>query len=197
MQDENSNLASNLSNFRKQFGLSQEALAEKANISLSTVQRIEKGTVKPRAFTIRILAETLGIDISKLIHQSSKNETSESTFSSLKKLNLVTLFFAFMPFINLIIPFVFWKKSIQIKSKNHLAGKILSFQLLWSFITIIGMGITLFLSNLIMGQAGVGLFIIMIFYLIAVLFNIFIIVKTASELNSKNENILSFIPNLF
>lgn len=197
MQKENSNLANNLSNFRKMNGLSQEALAEKANVSLSTIQRIEKGTVKPRAFTIKILAETLEIDISRLIDASTQNETTEVVFSPIKKLNLVSLLLVFIPFINLIIPFVFWKKSTQIKSKNYLAGKILSFQLLWSFLVIIGMGITLFLSNLIIGQAGDGLFIIMIFYLLAVLFNIFIIVKTASKLNNKDENILSFIPNLF
>lgn len=50
MANENLYLASSISNSRKKLGLSQEALAEKANVSLSTIQRIEKGTVKPRAF---------------------------------------------------------------------------------------------------------------------------------------------------
>ena len=197
MQNENSNLATNVSNSRKKLGLSQEALAEKANVSLSTIQRIEKGTVKPRPFTMKILAETLDLDLSELTAKPAQSEYSESTFSSLKRINLATLFFSFIPFINLIIPFILWKKDKQVQSKNTVAGKIVSFQLLWSIETIVGMGITLFLSNLIIGKAGDGLFISIIFYLVAVLFNVFVIFKTASQLNKKDEKILSFIPNLF
>ncbi|MDD7915443.1 helix-turn-helix domain-containing protein [Polaribacter ponticola] len=178
-------------------GLSQEALAEKANVSLSTIQRIEKGTVKPRAFTIKVLAETLGFDISELISTPTDNENSQLSFSSLKKMNLSTLFLVFVPFINLIIPIVLWKKSKKIQSKNIVAGKIISFQLLWSIVAIIGMGITLFISNIIIGKAGDGLFISILFYLLAVLFNVFIIVKTSSQLNKKSKNVLSFVPNLF
>jgi len=197
MQNENSNLASNVSDSRKKLGLSQEALAEKANVSLSTIQRIEKGTVKPRPFTMKILAETLDLDLSELTAKPTQSEYSESTFSSLKRINLATLLFSFIPFINFIIPFVLWKKDAQVLSKNAVAGKILSFQLLWSIETIIGMGITLFLSNLIIGKAGDGLFISIIFYLVAVLFNVFIIFKTAFQLNRKEKKVLSFIPNLF
>jgi len=197
MQNENSNLATNVSNSRKKLGLSQEALAEKANVSLSTIQRIEKGTVKPRPFTMKILAETLDLDLSELTAKPAQSEYSESTFSSLKRINLATLFFSFIPFINLIIPFILWKKDKQVESKNTVAGKIVSFQLLWSIETIVGMGITLFLSNLIIGKAGDGLFISIIFYLVAVLFNVFLIFKTASQLNKKDKKILSFIPNLF
>ena len=196
MQEENSNLATNITNSRKKLGWSQEALAEKANVSLSTIQRIEKGTVKPRAYTIKILAETLELDISKLISNPVQMEDSKSLFSSLKILNLVTLFFAFIPFINFIIPLVFWKKVKQIQSNDFVAGKMVSFQLLWSFGVLVGMGIALFLSNLTIG-AGDGLFIIMILYLLALLFNIFMIAKTASQLNNKDENIFSFVPNLF
>jgi transcriptional regulator with XRE-family HTH domain len=197
MQNENSNLATNVSDSRKKLGLSQEALAEKANVSLSTIQRIEKGTVKPRAFTIKILAESLDLDMSELISKPAQSEYSESTFSSLKRINLATLFLSFIPFISLIIPAVLWKKDKQVQSKNAIAGKIVSFQLLWSIVTTIGAGITLFLSHLIIGKAGDGLFISIIFYLVAVLFNVFMIVKTASQLNKKDENVLSFAPNLF
>jgi transcriptional regulator with XRE-family HTH domain len=54
---------------RKQKGLSQEALAAVANISLSTIQRIEKGKVQPRSFTLKTLAVALKIDFSELISQ--------------------------------------------------------------------------------------------------------------------------------
>ena len=197
MANENLNLANNISGFRKKLGLSQEALAEEANVSLSTIQRIEKGTVKPRAFTLKVLAETLNVDISELISKPTENENSKLISSALKKLNLSSLFLFFLPIINLIIPIVFWKKSKEIHPKNSIAGKILSFQLLWGILAIIGMGITLFMSNIIIGEAGSGLFISIIFYLLSVLFNVFIIVKTTSQLNNNSENVLSFVPNLF
>jgi transcriptional regulator with XRE-family HTH domain len=197
MANENLYLAGKICDSRKKLGLSQEALAEKANVSLSTIQRIEKGTVKPRAFTVKVLAETLDLDISELISKPTESENSKLIFSGLKKMNLSSLLLVFVPFINLIIPIVLWKKSKEIQSKNSVAGKIISFQLLWSIVTIIGMVISLFLSNLLFGGAGDGLFVSIIFYLLAVLFNIFIVVKTSSQLNNKSENVLSFVSNLF
>lgn len=197
MENDNSNLAINIINSRKKLGLSQEALAEKANVSLSTIQRIEKGTVKPRPFTLKVLAETLDLDISELISKPTENENSKLISSALKKMNLSSLLLVFVPFINLIIPILLWKKSKVIQSKNSVAGKIISFQLLWSIVAIIGMVITLFLSNLLFRGAGDGLFVSIIFYLLAVLFNVFIVVKTSSQLNNESENVLSFIPNLF
>jgi len=43
-------------------GLTQEDVAEKCNITVRTIQRIESGVVQPRAFTIRIISDVLGID---------------------------------------------------------------------------------------------------------------------------------------
>lgn len=197
MQNENPSLGRIIVGSRKKLGLSQEALAEKANVSLSTIQRIEKGTVKPRSFTIKVLAETLGLDVSALLSDLVEKETSRISFYALKRMNLYSMLCVFIPFITLVIPIIVWKIHKEIDPRDTTAGKIVSFQLLWSSATIIGMGITLFLSNLIIGKAGNGLFISIIFYLLAVLFNIFVILKTASKLNNEDENVLSFVPNLF
>jgi transcriptional regulator with XRE-family HTH domain len=43
-------------------GITQQALSDLTGISLRSVQRIENGEVVPRAYTIRLLAEKLGID---------------------------------------------------------------------------------------------------------------------------------------
>jgi len=43
-------------------GLTQEDVAEKCKITVRTIQRIESGVVQPRAFTIRIISDVLGID---------------------------------------------------------------------------------------------------------------------------------------
>ena len=45
-------------------GLTQTELADKCHLGLRTVQRIEKGTVKPRIQTVKLLNEFLEIEIS-------------------------------------------------------------------------------------------------------------------------------------
>ncbi len=197
MQNENPSLGTIISDSRKKLGLSQEALAEKANVSLSTIQRIEKGTVKPRVFTLKIIAAALELDIEELFSFNTKKNDFESSIQSLKRMNLYTLLFIFIPFVNLIVPTVIWKKDKQIKAKDSVAGKMASFQLLWSILTLIGISISILLSNLLIGQSGEGHYAGIAFYLFAVLFNIFIIGKTASQLNKKDKNILLSIPNLF
>ncbi len=47
---------------RKAKGLTQKEVAEKCKITVRTIQRIESGKVKPRAFTIKLISETLGFD---------------------------------------------------------------------------------------------------------------------------------------
>jgi len=47
---------------RKAQGLTQEDVAEKCKINVRTIQRIESGVVKPRAFTVKIISDALGFD---------------------------------------------------------------------------------------------------------------------------------------
>ncbi|MEL7006743.1 MAG: helix-turn-helix domain-containing protein, partial [Bacteroidota bacterium] len=48
---------------RKSKGLTQEELAERCNISVRTIQRIESGAVQPRANTVKIISQNLGVDL--------------------------------------------------------------------------------------------------------------------------------------
>ena len=52
----------NLIEIREAKGLTQADVAEMCKIATRTIQRIETGVVKPRAFTIRLISETLGFD---------------------------------------------------------------------------------------------------------------------------------------
>ncbi len=47
---------------RKAKGLTQEEVAERCRVTTRTIQRIESGIVKPRAFTVKSISETLGFD---------------------------------------------------------------------------------------------------------------------------------------
>ncbi|MBJ2175145.1 WG repeat-containing protein [Aureibaculum sp. A20] len=62
---------------RKAKGLTQAEVAEKCNITIRTIQRIESGTVKPRSSTIKIISEFLEVDFFENSIQNSdfKNHT--------------------------------------------------------------------------------------------------------------------------
>jgi len=55
----------NLRRLRQRRALSQEALAQKSGIALSTIMRAEKGG-KTRYVTVNRLAETLGVPVEEL-----------------------------------------------------------------------------------------------------------------------------------
>ena len=77
-------LGKKISEARKHNSLSQEALDESTNISISTVQRIENGHVKPRAFTLKTITDTLGLSLQDLLVQC--NQPISSIIPSSKKL---------------------------------------------------------------------------------------------------------------
>lgn len=61
-------LAENIKRYRKKLGLTQEALARKANISYNTIIKIEGKSIKdPRMNTLIRLADALGISIDELL----------------------------------------------------------------------------------------------------------------------------------
>ncbi|TCJ13268.1 XRE family transcriptional regulator [Flaviaesturariibacter flavus] len=51
---------------RRREGLTQEELAERTGITVRTIQRIESGETTPRAFTLKTIAEVLGLSLSDL-----------------------------------------------------------------------------------------------------------------------------------
>ena len=56
---------------RKARGLTQAEVAEKCNVTVRTIQRIESGTVIPRSSTVKIISESLEVDFFKITNQNS------------------------------------------------------------------------------------------------------------------------------
>ncbi len=203
MQNENPSLGTIISDSRKKLGLSQEALAEKAKVSLSTIQRIEKGTVRPRSFTLKTLATALEIDFSELITESTitKDEISqhkEPEFVVLKRMAIYGLFGTLIPLFNIIIPYIFWRKKKENFTLKNAAGKLLSFQVLWLLTVIICAFLSSFIVYLITGLEGYRPFPIEFYlYLIFIIIHVVFTLKVITKLNAKESNIFPFIPNLF
>lgn len=60
---------------RTQKGMTQEELAEKTEVSVRTIQRIENGAVDPRAYTLQMIAKALEVEYSLLAgNESDKGE---------------------------------------------------------------------------------------------------------------------------
>ena len=99
-------------------GMTQEELAEKTDLSVRTIQRIEKGEVDPRAYTHQIIAEVLEVDFELLYSNNEPDIVNESNKAEkiwLPLLHISGLFLLFIP------PLVIWisKKDSIISIKEH------------------------------------------------------------------------------
>ncbi|MFD1616611.1 WG repeat-containing protein [Gelatiniphilus marinus] len=67
------NFGKELIRIRKSKGLTQAEVAEKCNITIRTIQRIESGVVKPRSSTVKMISEFLEVDFFE--NSNLKNRT--------------------------------------------------------------------------------------------------------------------------
>ncbi|WP_139377518.1 helix-turn-helix domain-containing protein [Daejeonella lutea] len=72
----NTDLAEKIKELRNQAGLSQELLAEKCQLSLRTVQRIENGESAPRGDSLNRLAGVLNVPVTELFDQPEHEDKS-------------------------------------------------------------------------------------------------------------------------
>jgi transcriptional regulator with XRE-family HTH domain len=59
-----------LRQLRKQSLMTQEQLAERSGVAVSTIIRIERNQVEPHGSTIRKLAEALGVEPQELVRRA-------------------------------------------------------------------------------------------------------------------------------
>ena len=78
----NTDFGKKLFEIRNAKGLTQADLATRCNITARTVQRIESGTVTPRAFTIKLISETLEYDFFDNQIRSPEIKTDNQKFSA-------------------------------------------------------------------------------------------------------------------
>src|ERR1044071_6791743 len=64
---------------RKNKGLTQEELADKASVTVRTIQRIESGETVPRTFTLKAIAEALSIPFEELNSNGQASSTEQTT----------------------------------------------------------------------------------------------------------------------
>ncbi len=193
-------LGEKLSRLRKSKGISQESLAENSNISLRTIQRIETGTAKPRPYTIKTIAETLGVPVEQLSSsQENPIEQSQIAITKIKLINFSSLAGLAIPFSNLYFTIFFWRKNREIATVNEAGKKIISFQLLWTLGALLIVFLTPFFQYSIIQSHVIGRFppTVFLVYIVLLVLNLVFTIRTAIQLQRGKFEIYSFIPVLF
>ena len=134
-------------------GMTQEELANKTELSVRTIQRIENGEVDPRSYTLHSIASALDVDYNELnlidnIELERKIQTENKIWLAL--LHLSGLFIMLFP------PIIIWVwKKHAIKDIDSHAIDVINFQLsMWIYLIpsgllvllLIGLPIVIFLG---------------------------------------------------
>lgn len=183
----------NVKTKREEMGLTQQELADKTNLSLRTIQRVESGATTPKGYTLRALAEVFEVEPSQLVSEPSLADI-DVILQNIKLINLSALSLLIVPFGNLIFPFIVWRKNKELDPIVDDAGRqIINFQILWSF----GFYLLLVLSPFIQHFLGITIPLILIVLIIGIGINLYFIARTANCINNKNFKIFNPPLNLF
>lgn len=137
-------LAAKIAQARKNKGLTQEELADLAKVTVRTIQRIESGDSIPRAYTIRTLAQALGVSFEDLSRPDDTEQLPDDTSTVAIKRDLeaekyfLTILclsccsYLVIPLVHFLIPVYLLRKS----KKNHpttiaFARKMIRQQVYW------------------------------------------------------------------
>ncbi len=185
-------------NYRLERKMSQNELSEASGISIRTIQRIEKGDVNPRPFTLRKILSTLNVSVEKFNINSNNNEEYNSENNVLlNRFILANMSILILPFLFIILLIWMWKKYSWAPHYNWICRKILSFQILWGVFTLIAIISNLLLIQMNNVQAAIGLIPTpVLIYFILGLINVLIILNLRYSYRSSIPKFLSFVPNL-
>lgn len=104
---DNQSIAKNVLYQRKLKGYTQEDLANKTQVTVRTIQRIEKGDVNPHLQTVKLLAVALEVEVEDLLPlDNPKEETLQQKWLLL--LHGIPLLGLFLPIFNILFPLFLW-----------------------------------------------------------------------------------------
>ena len=178
---------------RQQKGYTQKELAEKAGISVRTLQRIEADSQNLKGFSLRALADVFDLEPEELMEESLVEAADEESGSRLALLNLACLSFLILPFGNLIVPLFMWFRMKKNDPDNELARRIINVQILWTVVT----SLLLIVTPLVQGMLKVrfpGIFVVLIGM---VALNFVVILSTSAAIQKKRRDFLNLKIRVF
>lgn len=152
---ENRSIGKNLIYQRKLKGYSQEELSEKTQVTVRTIQRIEKDEVNPHLQTVKLLAAALSINVDDLlILENPKEEAIQKKW--LLVMHGTPLLGFILPFCNVLFPLFLWihkREDNAIYDRHgiriinfHITVLLLYILSLVALMTIEGWGFIFFIS---------------------------------------------------
>ena len=116
-------------------GLTQEELAEQTELSARTIQRIEKGEVDPRAYSLQMIAKALDVEFSLFVEDESQVEKEKKSKNDIT-LGLIHLSGLFLIFIPTILIWNYKKNEVENITEHFKV--VISFQIFMWFVFFIG-----------------------------------------------------------
>lgn len=171
---ETQSIAKNLVYQRKLKGYTQEELSERTEVTVRTIQRIEKGDVSPHLQTIKLLASALEVEVNDLLPlENPKEENIQKKWLLL--LHSIPFLGFIIPLANILLPLFLW---IHKRDDNKLydihGAKVINFQLSLSILYFLS-----FIALVTIEKWGFLLFITVIpFGVLIMLYNIMKVVST-------------------
>ncbi|MAL17847.1 MAG: DNA-binding protein [Balneola sp.] len=130
-------LANQIKNIRNQKGFSQELLAEKTELSLRTIQRVENAETEPRGDTLLRITEALEVTPDQLLEWNQVEDQSTLVVMSLSALG-----FLFTPILGVILPLVIWiSRKDRVKKADMIGRKVINFQLTFTALIYLMQGL--------------------------------------------------------
>ncbi|MBK6264171.1 helix-turn-helix domain-containing protein [Marivirga sp. S37H4] len=163
--------------FREQNGITQTELAEIANLSLRTVQRVESGESIPKGHTLSALAQAMNMQSHELLgngHVVDKEENHQ-----LRLINISALVFIGIPFGNLFFPIALWLRYRKSEKVDQIGKHLINYHISWTVVVSILLAVSPFVQKVL----GLPFPLILFVLLIAYCFNIFMIARFAIAIN--------------
>ncbi|MEM9362140.1 MAG: helix-turn-helix domain-containing protein [Bacteroidota bacterium] len=172
---------------REQLGYTQLDLSKKAKLSLRTIQRLEASNMSPKGHTLTVLSTVFNMTPEALQRKFNAFEKEVAADSiSIRLLNLSVLSFLAIPFGNIILPFILWKRKPKSKLVDEIGRRIINFQILFSVILSLSLCLSPFLGRQLFPKVPIIPYVLFAAYV----FNIAIICRTALKLNRNDFDIL-------
>ena len=168
------NVGKNLIFQRKLKGYSQEKLSEMTQVTVRTIQRIEKGEVNPHLQTIKLLATALSIEVDDLIPlENPKEEDLQKKWLLL--IHGTPVLGLMLPLLNILLPLFLWiHKREDNKIYDSHGRKIINFQISITILYILSI-----IALVTIEEIGFYLFIAVIpLSLTVTLYNLFRVINT-------------------
>ncbi len=168
----------NLLKYREKLNLTQQQLADKAKISVRTIQRIEAGQ-ELKGYTLDALSKALEVSREQLLKDKDLEEKETNT-QIIKLINLSSLLLLIVPFGSIILPLIimYWRKEV-----NAITKQIVSIQILWTILFPLVVLLVIFLGNLFkINKQSVPLTMLLL-----LLANVYIILRNTAEIHKNKK----------